>query len=159
MAQNIIYSLWEESKGPWLCLMPTLLLFGLLWCFPLFLHSSFLWLNLFFDQSFPQTGGRQRKGGEGRTIGTCSVSISTISDSPSISFDLPPSSFTIIFLSIKTSSTVTSSTDLNHWLFWANNALNSALCITSQGLMVVASLSPKGQVTCCMCHHFGLFHF
>ena len=29
-------------------------------CFPLFPHFSLLWLNLFFDQSCPQTKGRQR---------------------------------------------------------------------------------------------------
>ena len=33
MAQNIIYSPWGEIKGPCLCLMSTLLLFGLLWLF------------------------------------------------------------------------------------------------------------------------------
>ena len=30
MAQNIIYSPWERTKSPWLCLMTTLLLFSLL---------------------------------------------------------------------------------------------------------------------------------
>lgn len=31
MGQNIIYSTWEGTRGPWFCLMNKLLLFGLLW--------------------------------------------------------------------------------------------------------------------------------
>ena len=33
MAQNIIYSSWEGTKSPWLCLVTKLLLLGLLWLF------------------------------------------------------------------------------------------------------------------------------
>lgn len=33
MAQNISYSPWAGTKGPWLCLMTKLLLFGLIWRF------------------------------------------------------------------------------------------------------------------------------
>ena len=40
MAQNINYSPWEGAKGSWLCLMSTVLLFGLHWLF--FLFSAFL---------------------------------------------------------------------------------------------------------------------
>ena len=59
MAQNIIYSPWERTKGPWLCLMPTLLLFNLLWLLSFvstFLSSliKLIWLK------FPQTKDRQR---------------------------------------------------------------------------------------------------
>ena len=43
MAQNIIYSPWEGTQGPWLCLMTKLLLFGLLWLFSfVFACSHFL---------------------------------------------------------------------------------------------------------------------
>ena len=42
----------------WLCLISTSLLFDLVWVFCMF---SFLWLNLFFDQSFPQAKGKQRR--------------------------------------------------------------------------------------------------
>ena len=44
MAQNIIYSLWEGTKGPWLCLMTKLLLFFVLF-------DCFLWIHLFFGLS------------------------------------------------------------------------------------------------------------
>ena len=56
MAQNIIYSPWERTKGPWLCLMTTLLLFSLLWLFSFvstFLTSLIkliLWLKLSTDK-------------------------------------------------------------------------------------------------------------
>ena len=50
MAQNIIYSPWEGTKGPWLCLTTQLLLFCPVW--PFFFASAFfkkfLWLKLFF---------------------------------------------------------------------------------------------------------------
>ena len=58
MAQNIIYSPWEGTKGPWLCLLTTLLLFSLLRLFSLvsaFLASLIkliLWLQF-------STGKRQ----------------------------------------------------------------------------------------------------
>ena len=67
MAQNIIHSPWERTKGPWLCLMTTLLLFSLLRLFSfisVFLISPIklsLWLL-----KFP-TGKRQAEdmvGGE-----------------------------------------------------------------------------------------------
>ena len=38
MAQNIIYSPWRGTKGPWLCLMAKLLYFVLLDCFSFFQH-------------------------------------------------------------------------------------------------------------------------
>ena len=50
MAQSIIYSPWEETKGPWLCLMTELLLLGLLWLFSFVLTSLIkliLWLKFF----------------------------------------------------------------------------------------------------------------
>ena len=41
MAQNIIYSPWEGTKGPWLRLMTTLLSFSLFWLFRFCIsHSS-----------------------------------------------------------------------------------------------------------------------
>ena len=58
MAQNIIYSPWERTKGPWLCLMTTLLLFSLLWLFSfvsaffISLIKPILWLKF-------STGKRQ----------------------------------------------------------------------------------------------------
>ena len=69
MVQNIIYSPWEKTKCPWLCLMTTLLLFSLLWLFSFvsaFLTSLIkliLWLKF-------STGKRQAQdmlqGGRGR---------------------------------------------------------------------------------------------
>ena len=64
MAQNIIYSPWERTKGPWLCLLTTLLLFSLLWLFSFvsaFLTSlikPILWLKF-------STGKRQAENMEG----------------------------------------------------------------------------------------------
>ena len=55
MAQKIIYSLWRENKGPWLCLMTKLLLpgcicFPLLLCFLTSLVKFILWLKFFYRQ-------------------------------------------------------------------------------------------------------------
>ena len=81
MAQNIIYSPWERTKGPWLCLM-TLLLFGLLWLFSFasaFLTSLIkyiLWLK--FSTGKRQVEAMVRRGREGRrarTIWSCSISV------------------------------------------------------------------------------------
>ena len=73
MAQNIIYSLWEGTRGCWLCLMTELLLFGLLRLFSFvsecshFSDSTYSLINV-----FPQTkAGREH---EGRSIGSCSYS-------------------------------------------------------------------------------------
>ena len=41
MAQNIVYSPWEETKGPCLCLMTKLLWFDLLWLFSFVSACSF----------------------------------------------------------------------------------------------------------------------
>ena len=55
MAQNIIYSSWGRTKGPWLCLMTKALLFCLAWLF-FFLHflTSLIkfirWLKFFCRQ-------------------------------------------------------------------------------------------------------------
>ena len=63
MAQNIVYSPWEGTKVPWLCLMTTLSLFGLLWLFSfvsVFLTSLIkliLWLKFVHSQ---KTGRGQR---------------------------------------------------------------------------------------------------
>ena len=54
---NIIYSPWERTKGPWLCLMTTLLFFRLL-CFPLFQYFSLLWLNFLTVVFHRQKTGR-----------------------------------------------------------------------------------------------------
>ena len=74
MALTIIYSPWEGAKCPCLCLMTTLLLFGLLWLFsfvPAFLISLIkliLRLKLSIDK-------REAKDVEGvRTTGSCSFS-------------------------------------------------------------------------------------
>ena len=56
MAQNIIYSLWRRTKGPWFYLTAKQLLFCLAWLFSFVsAFSSFLWLSLFFG-----TEGRPR---------------------------------------------------------------------------------------------------
>ena len=75
MAQNILYSLWEGTKCPWLCLMTTSLLFSVLWLFSFvsaFLTSLIkliLWLKLSMDK-------RQAEDTVGaRTMGSCSVSL------------------------------------------------------------------------------------
>ena len=53
VAQNIIYSPWGGSKGPWLCLMTKLDYLVLLNCVPLLLHfltsliKLILWLEFF----------------------------------------------------------------------------------------------------------------
>ena len=66
MAQNIICSPWERTKGPWLCLMTTLLLFSLLWLFSFvstFLTSLIkliLWLKFSTGK-----GGQRTWGGVG----------------------------------------------------------------------------------------------
>ena len=53
MAQNIIYSLWEETENPWLCLMGMFYYLVSFDCFPLFLYVlTHLWLGLFFGKSF-----------------------------------------------------------------------------------------------------------
>ena len=76
MAENIIYSPWERTKGPWLCLM-TALLFSLLRLFSFV--SAFLTslIKLILWPKF-STGKRQAEdmvgGGGARTIESCSVS-------------------------------------------------------------------------------------
>ena len=61
MAQNIICSPWGGTKGPWLCLMTKLLLFGLTWLFSFasaFSHYSVQTYSL--TKVFLQTkGGRE----------------------------------------------------------------------------------------------------
>ena len=53
MAQNIIYSPWEGTKGPWLCLLTNCYCFVLFDCFSLLLYflisliKLILWLKLF----------------------------------------------------------------------------------------------------------------
>ena len=73
MVQNIIYGPWERTQGPWLCLMTTLLLFGLLWPFSFVLACSH-----FSDQTSSLTKvfhrqGRQRTWGGGSITESCSV--------------------------------------------------------------------------------------
>ena len=64
MAQNIIYSPWERTNSPWLCLMTMLLLFSLLWLFSFvlafftFLIKLILWLKF-------STGKKQAEGMRG----------------------------------------------------------------------------------------------
>jgi len=79
MIQNIIYSPWERTKGPWLCLMTILLLFSLLWLFSFvsaFLTSLIkliLWLKFSKGkgQAEDMVVGAVRLA---RTIWSCSVS-------------------------------------------------------------------------------------
>ena len=75
MAQNIIYSPWEGTKCPWLCLMTTPLLFSVLWLFSfvsaflISLIKLILWPKLSTDK-------RQAEDTVGaRTVGSCSVSL------------------------------------------------------------------------------------
>ena len=75
MAQNIIYSPWERTKGPWLCLMTTLLLFILCRLFS-FVSAFFTSLiKLIFWLKF-STGKRQGKNMVvgARTIQSCLIS-------------------------------------------------------------------------------------
>ena len=76
MAQNIIYNPWERTKGPWLCLATTTLLFSLLWLFSFISTCSH-----FSDQTCSltkafhrQKAGRRLRGA--RTTGSCSDSVS-----------------------------------------------------------------------------------
>ena len=52
MAHNIIYSPWERTKGPWLCLMTALLLLISFECFPLFSHFSLLLIKFILWLTF-----------------------------------------------------------------------------------------------------------
>ena len=77
MAQNIIFSSWERTKGLWLCLMTTLLLVSL-GCFPLFQRFSLLWWNFSLTKVFHRRkAGRGHEGGwrGASTIWSCSVSL------------------------------------------------------------------------------------
>ena len=64
VALNTVYSLWEGTECPWLCLMTALLLFGLL-CFPFFLHfltsliKLILWLKFFHRRKAGRGHGGQ----------------------------------------------------------------------------------------------------
>ena len=70
MARNIICRPWGGTKGPWLCLMGTLSLFGLLWPFSFvyaFFHVSdeaCSWASI-----FPQTKGKLKMWGVGNCRG------------------------------------------------------------------------------------------
>ena len=68
MAQNIIYSSRERTKGPWLCLM-TELLFGLVWLFSFAsVFSYFSDLPYSLAKDFLQTKGRRRTWGEDHRV-------------------------------------------------------------------------------------------
>ena len=73
MAQNIIYSPWEGTKGPWLCLLTKLLLFcpvSLLFsasAFSHFLIQLILWLKFFHRQKAGRGHGRG-VGGDHRVL-------------------------------------------------------------------------------------------
>ena len=69
MAQNAIYGPWEGTKGPWLCSVTTLFLFGLL-CFPLFLHVFMSLIKPILWLKFSTAKCRQKIWGA-RTIGSC----------------------------------------------------------------------------------------
>ena len=64
-----IYSPWGETKGPWLCLVAKLLLFCLVWFFPLFLHflTSLIKLTLWV-QFFCRRDSRRTVGGGGMFV-------------------------------------------------------------------------------------------
>ena len=85
MSQNIIYSPWGRTKGPWLGLMAKLLLFCLAWLFPFLLHfhttliKCTLWnsekprrLQFFYRQEEVVEEGLFWEG----PIGSCSVTTS-----------------------------------------------------------------------------------
>ena len=78
VAQNIIYSTWRGTKGPWRCLMTIIILSCLLFrCFCIF---SFLWLNLFFYYSF-STDKRQAEDrvGAGELSWECPIQSHSVS--------------------------------------------------------------------------------
>ena len=73
MAQNIVHRPWGGTKGPGLCLVTKLVLFGLLWL------SSFVSASSHFSElipwlKFPPRRQVEAEVGTGRTIGSCSVS-------------------------------------------------------------------------------------
>ena len=74
MAQNIFYSPWEGTKGPWLFLVTTLLLFDLLWLFSFVLSflTSLIKLNSLAKIFHRQKAGRGHRM-EARIIGSCSA--------------------------------------------------------------------------------------
>ena len=80
MIQNVIYSPWDRTKGPWLCLTTTLLLLSLLRLFSLFSHVLISLIKLILWLKF-STYKRQAEDMEGRqgarTTGSCSVSTAT----------------------------------------------------------------------------------
>ena len=57
MAQDIICSPWEATKGSWICLMTKLLLWLLSFVSGIF---ALLWLNYSLAKAFPQTKGKLR---------------------------------------------------------------------------------------------------
>ena len=78
MAQNIIYSPCERTKGPWLCLMTTLLLFSLL-CLFLFISAFLIYLIkltlwLKFSTNERQAGDMEWGWGEARSLESYFVS-------------------------------------------------------------------------------------
>ena len=81
MAQNVIYSPWERTKGPWLCLMTTMLWFSLLRLFSFVSAFTTSLIKLIFWLKF-STDKRQAEDmveGRGwervaRTTWSCSVS-------------------------------------------------------------------------------------
>ena len=94
MAQNISCSPWGGTKGPWLCLMATIVILSCLTVFLSLCIFSLLWLNLFFGtQGRPKRlkfsyrreagGGHARESGGGGwgglspkgPIGSCSVTL------------------------------------------------------------------------------------
>lgn len=71
MAGIILSSPWGGMKGPWLCLMGTSLLFGLLWPFPLFMHFSTSLMKLVLGLAFStdkKTSWKCRGVGNGRGV-------------------------------------------------------------------------------------------
>ena len=84
MAQNIIYSSWRGTKGPWLCLMAKLFFF-LAWLFPFCIFSLFKLNLLFWRKGMPKRlrffYRQEAGGGHGKRemllqegpIGSCSV--------------------------------------------------------------------------------------
>ena len=69
---------WGGTKGSWLCLMNSIIIWSPLTVSPCFCMFSFVWLNLFFDWSF-FTDKRQTGDMEGKITGSCCFILSRMS--------------------------------------------------------------------------------
>ena len=72
---SIKSSAWGKTKGPWLCLIPKVLLFCLAWPFSSLCIFSVIWFNLFLDSSFSTNKRQVEDIGRELFRGSCSVTL------------------------------------------------------------------------------------